>query len=480
MDRESIHTKAGQLQDIDDKGRSHYVQSAAEKSLVRKLDYIYVMPFIAVLNFLQFFDKSAINYASQLGIMQDTHIDADQLGWLGSIFYLGYLLYQPINAYCLQRVPLSKYIGGLIVLWGLVLTVTCEAKNFSQLAALRFLLGFFEAGIYPCCVMLISTLYRRKEQAGRLGAVYICNGIALSVGGLVGYGIGHMNNVLGKDPWQWIMIILGAVTMLFGIICFFGLVDTPKSRFLRLTKEQEAIVDERMRDNAVVRTEVIKRNQIMESLREPRFYLFILASFLINLQNGALNTFSSIIINGFGFANLDAILLNIPSGAVDCVYIVAAVLINRYYGYTLVTACGLLCFTILGLILLLVIPLAQAKIVGLYLCWAYAASYTLLLVSVANNVSGYTKKAFYSSCITVLYTIGNFVGPKMMVQSQAPLYIGGMVGYIVADALCIACLLGAHWFMARSNRQRLANPQPNAAMFEDMTDQEDPNFIYRL
>ena len=51
--------------------------------------------------------------------------------------------------------------------------------------------------------MLISTMYRRREQAGRLGVVYICNGVAMAVGGLIGYGIGNMNDVGNKAPWQW-------------------------------------------------------------------------------------------------------------------------------------------------------------------------------------------------------------------------------------------------------------------------------------
>lgn len=67
---------------------------AAEKSLLWKLDFLYVMPCIAILNFLQFFDKSALNYSALLGIKEDTNITDSQFGWLGSIFYLGYLLYQ--------------------------------------------------------------------------------------------------------------------------------------------------------------------------------------------------------------------------------------------------------------------------------------------------------------------------------------------------------------------------------------------------
>ncbi|KAG0162456.1 hypothetical protein DFQ28_004452 [Apophysomyces sp. BC1034] len=464
----------------DELGNKEYTVTAAERSLVRKLDFIYVMPFVAILNFLQYFDKSSLNYAGVLHIKEDTGIDDAQYSWLGSIFYLGYLLFQVPNAILIQRIPLSKYVGGLIVLWGAVLICTSEGKNFSQLAALRFLLGFFEAGIYPCCIMLISTMYRRPEQAGRIGLVYICNGLAMSVGGLVSYGIGHMDGAGGKSAWQWIMIILGAVTVLFGVICFFLLVDQPKSRFLRLTPEQEKAVEVRLLDNNVIRTNKVKISHMVEALKEPRFYCFIFASLLLNVQNGALGIFSAIITAGFGFSNLEAILLGVPSGIVDCLYIIIAVWFNRRYGHTLYLAAFLPCISSLGLLLLVTIPMPQAKLLGLYLCWATPAAYTMFLASISNNVSGYSKKIFYSCSIMVTYTIGNFIGPLIMVGWQKPLYLGGMIGAIGANTVATILVLITRYLMAKSNRERLANPKPEVDQNEDLTDRENPNFIYRL
>ena len=57
-----------------------------------------------------------------------------------------------------------------------------------------------------------------------------------------------------------------------------------------------------MRDNAVVRTKEIKFAHMIEALKEPRFYCFFFTSLLVNFQNGAMNTFSSIITKGFGFS----------------------------------------------------------------------------------------------------------------------------------------------------------------------------------
>lgn len=91
----------------------------------------------------------------------------------------------------------------MIFTWGTVLACTAAAMDFSQIAAMRFLLGFFEAGVYPALTLLVSTFYRRDEQAARLGAFWICNGVALVVGGLITFGIDKMGNALGLAKWRW-------------------------------------------------------------------------------------------------------------------------------------------------------------------------------------------------------------------------------------------------------------------------------------
>ena len=172
-------------------------------------------------------------------------------------------------------------------------------------------------------------------------------------------------------------------------------------------------------------------------------------------------------------------MLTIPSGVTDCIFIAAAVYYNRRYGNTLYTACVLLVFAILGLLLLIVIPVPKAKLLGLYLVWAYAAAFVMMLVSVANNVAGYTKKVFYSSSIMVFYTFGNFIGPFLMVANQAPLYVGGMVGCMVANAVTLLLFLYCRYDMAKENRKRMENPSNNEVT-PDMTDRENKSFIYRL
>lgn len=96
-----------------------YVQSDEERVLVRKLD-ILIMPIVCVLVFMrnrkkrfsmhskkhetvqhahqrmhtQFLDKSAISYAALFGFKEDLNLQGSEYSLLGSMFYLGYLIYQ--------------------------------------------------------------------------------------------------------------------------------------------------------------------------------------------------------------------------------------------------------------------------------------------------------------------------------------------------------------------------------------------------
>lgn len=97
-------------------------------------------------------------------------------------------------------------------------------------------------------------------------------------------------------------IIWGAFTFSLGFVFFFFLPDRPKSRWFRLTAEEEKIVEERTLDNAVVQNKKIKMSHVYEALREPRLYCYFFLSLLLNLQNGALTLFSSQITTSMGFS----------------------------------------------------------------------------------------------------------------------------------------------------------------------------------
>lgn len=82
---------------------------------------------------------------------------------------------------------------------------------------------------------------------------------------------------------------------------FFLLIDQPTSKLLRLKEKEKEIVKERTADNMVVKTKEIKKYQIWEALKEPRFWCICFATLLINLQTSGLIAYSVLLLQSLGF-----------------------------------------------------------------------------------------------------------------------------------------------------------------------------------
>lgn len=59
---------------------------------------------------------------------------------------------QPLVAFMLVKLPTGKLLAAVILLWGSAQAIMSASTDFASLAALRFLLGAFEAFIAPICV----------------------------------------------------------------------------------------------------------------------------------------------------------------------------------------------------------------------------------------------------------------------------------------------------------------------------------------
>jgi MFS family permease len=111
-------------------------------------------------------------YAAVYGLKTDTNLQGQEYSWLGSIFYFGYLGMEFPALWFLTKIPIGKYVGVMLFCWGACLCGMAGCNNFAGLAAVRFLLGVFEAGILPCFMVLTSVWYSRNEQPIRTALWY--------------------------------------------------------------------------------------------------------------------------------------------------------------------------------------------------------------------------------------------------------------------------------------------------------------------
>lgn len=91
-----------------------------------------------------------------MGIRKDAHLVGQQYSWLTTCIYIAVLIVEYPTNWILQRVPIAKYLGINIILWGTVLACHAACKNFPQLVVVRTLLGIFECVCQPAFLILSS------------------------------------------------------------------------------------------------------------------------------------------------------------------------------------------------------------------------------------------------------------------------------------------------------------------------------------
>jgi len=141
------------------------IDEETNKRLKRMIDKRVL--FIMVGTYLcQSLDKGTMSFASIMGIINDTHLHGQQYSWLTTIIYMVILVVEYPENYIIQRVPVAKWLGINVILWGITLALLAAMKGFPGLIVLRGFLGLFEAVSQPAFVLLSSIWYRRDEQAG--------------------------------------------------------------------------------------------------------------------------------------------------------------------------------------------------------------------------------------------------------------------------------------------------------------------------
>ena len=159
-----VRDKAGQL--LKEAGHAVIVTPADNKRILRKIDWA-ILPVLLTIYCLQSLDKTSLAYASVFGLIEHAHLEGEDYSWLGAIVYVAQLVWQPVVAYFLVKLPIGKFCATMVFCWGATLCGMSAARGFGGLMAARFLLGSFEASVAPTFIAIVQMWYRRSEQTNR-------------------------------------------------------------------------------------------------------------------------------------------------------------------------------------------------------------------------------------------------------------------------------------------------------------------------
>lgn len=112
--------------------------------------------------------RSSVNIgnARLYSLEEDLNMSGNQYQIAVSVLFPTYVLFElPSNLVLKHYVRPSRWIAFITTCWGLIATLSGLTQSYAGLIACRVLLGLFEAGLFPGCVVsLISDLLAHQHS----------------------------------------------------------------------------------------------------------------------------------------------------------------------------------------------------------------------------------------------------------------------------------------------------------------------------
>lgn len=183
--------------------------------------WLWLLPALFVTYSLAYLDRANYGLGAAAGLAATLHITASDSALLGSLFFLGYFLFQiPGMAYA-RRHSSARIVFVALILWGTLAALTGVIRQFRLLALDRFLLGIAESIVFPAMIVLIAQWFTRAERSRANSALMLANPVTVLWMSVV---TGYLIQAFG---WQRAFIFEGLPAVLWAFLWLLFVRDKP-------------------------------------------------------------------------------------------------------------------------------------------------------------------------------------------------------------------------------------------------------------
>ena len=276
--------------------RAAVVAEGAGTSAIRKISRRLV-PFIALMFFINYLDRTAISFAGPNGMATDLALTAAQFGFASGVFFIGYILLEVPSNLALHKIGARRWLARIMVTWGIVAMLFTWVSSATGLYWLRFLLGVAEAGFFPGAILYLSTWVPSRHRAKILSLFYLAQPLTTVIGAPLASMLIEAHGAFGLSGWRIMFFGVSVPAIIVGLITWFYLPDRPKDASWLTPDEKDWLEDELAREDAA-KTQV-HGHLNMKVLTDGRVWLLAIIYFGFIYGLYALAFFLPTIIAGF-------------------------------------------------------------------------------------------------------------------------------------------------------------------------------------
>ena len=269
------------------------------RSAIRKVS-IRLVPFVALMFFINYLDRTAIGFAAPNGMNEDLALSAAQFGFASGVFFIGYILLEVPSNLALHKFGARRWLSRIMVSWGIVALLFTWVQNFEQLVVLRFLLGVAEAGFFPGAILFLSLWVPAQYRGRILMLFYLAQPLTTVIGApLAGWLIQQHEVFFGLEGWRFMFFGVAIPAIVVGVIAWFYLKDRPADAKWLTRDEQVWLTDALDREKAATQKKEHGHVSARFAFKSGRVWVlsFIYFGFIYGLY--ALAFFLPTIIEGF-------------------------------------------------------------------------------------------------------------------------------------------------------------------------------------
>lgn len=187
-----------------------------------------LIPFLALLFFVNYLDRVNISFAGPNGMNAELGLSATTFGFASGIFFFGYLLLEIPSNIALHKFGGRRWLARIMLTWGIVSTAIAFAPNAATLITLRFMLGVAEAGFFPGIILYLTFWFPEKHRSRAVSLFMVSVPVSTAIGStLSALVIDWGHGVFGLAGWRFMFLVEGLPAIVLAFVCWLYLTDRP-------------------------------------------------------------------------------------------------------------------------------------------------------------------------------------------------------------------------------------------------------------
>ena len=184
--------------------------------------WLYLMPVVFITYSLAYLGRSNFGFGAAAGLATSLHITESRAAFLGSVFFLGYFLFQVPAAVFAMRKSAVRLIFVALISWGVLSALTGVIRVYWLLVVDRMLLGVAESLIFPSMLILLTNWFTRAERSRANAILILGNPVTVT---WMAAATGFLIKAVG---WQLTFILEGIPSVLWAFVWVLVARDRPR------------------------------------------------------------------------------------------------------------------------------------------------------------------------------------------------------------------------------------------------------------